>query len=52
MQNKYRKKEKEEKFNIQKKSMIALISVPEEVDHYKKVYDLYCKFLKTSQGAK
>jgi hypothetical protein len=31
------KKEKEEKFSIQKKSMIAPISMPEEVHHYKKV---------------
>jgi hypothetical protein len=37
MQNKYWKKEKEEKFSILKKSMITPISVPEEVHHYKKV---------------
>jgi hypothetical protein len=35
--NKYREKKREEKFTIQKKSMIAPISVPKEVHHYKKV---------------
>jgi hypothetical protein len=31
------KRQKEEKFSIQKKSMIAPISVPEEVHQHKKV---------------
>jgi hypothetical protein len=37
MQNKYRKKEERRKIQHSKKSMIAPISVPEEVHQYKKV---------------
>jgi hypothetical protein len=31
------KKEKEEKFSIKKNQMIAPLSIPEEVHHYRKV---------------